>query len=275
MHFGGFHYRGGFMGVKGKNILITGSSRGIGKVLATRLAAQGANVCIHYQFSEKNAFKLADQLHQDYGVDVMAIAADMNSKESIEQLFKSIASRWSRLDGLVLNAASGNRKPLLNQEKEDWNRITGINVLGPIHCVRYGLPLFNSQGARVLMLSSEGARFGIPHYGAIGVSKAALESVVRQLSVELKTRPISINGLSATLVRTAALDAVTHGKMDIFQEKYFIEPEDLAKMATYLLSDDCPATLKGQIIRLDNGTLSEFSPTRVEGHEEDLPDVTL
>ncbi len=246
--------------LQGKNILITGSSRGIGREMALAFAKQGSNVCVHYQFSERNAFELVDQIHKEFGVGVFAVSANMNEPASIAKLFETVAQEWGHLDGLVLNAASGNRKKLLDQTQEDWNRISGINVLGPVQCVKAALPLFKNKKGRAVFLSSEGARYGIPHYGAIGVTKAALEGAVRQLTVELKETEISINCVSATLVRTAALDAVTRGTMDIFKPEYFIDPKEIADLISYLLSDLCPPSLKGQTIVLDNGTLVEFTP---------------
>lgn len=246
--------------LKGKNILVTGSSRGIGHEIATRIAQEGGNVCIHYQFSQRNAFDLADELHAQFHVNVFAVGANMDSPEEISELFRVLSQEWDKLDGLVLNAASGNRKSLLQQSKADWNRITGINVLGPIQCVREALPLFGTQGGRVVFLSSEGARYGIPHYGAIGVTKAALEAAMRQLVVELKEKKISLNTVSATLVRTLALDAVTRGQVDIFKPEYFIDPNEIANLILFLLSDLCPLSLHGQTLRLDNGVCSEFTP---------------
>ncbi len=243
-----------------KNILITGSSRGIGQEIAKTLASHGANVCVHYQYSQKNAHDLVDLIHKEYGVKVLAIQADMNDPKSITGLFQTLKSEWNQLDGLILNAASGNRKKLLDQTQEDWDRISHINVLGPIQCVREALPLFLKYKGKIIFLSSEGARYGIRHYGAIGVTKAALEAAMRQITVELKDTRIQINALSATLVRTQALEAVTRGQMDLFREEYFIDPKDIAKMCVFLMSDLCPSSLKGQTLKLDNGTLSEFEP---------------
>lgn len=253
------------MFLKGKNYLVTGSSRGIGRDLALAIAKSGGNICIHYQFSQRNAFELVDEISSITGVNVFAASANMDDPQEIKSLFNVLAQEWGSLDGLILNAASGNRKTLLEQTKEDWNRITGINVLGPIQCVHEALPLFENRSARVVFLSSEGARYGIPHYGAIGVTKAALEGAMRQLVVELKGKPISINTVSATLVRTLALDAVTRGNMDLFKPENFIDPSDISKLVLFLLSDLCPLSLHGQTLKLDNGILSEYIPTLKEG----------
>jgi enoyl-[acyl-carrier protein] reductase III len=261
--------------LKGKNYLITGSSRGIGRELALAIAKEGGNVCIHYIFSQRNAFDLVDEISATCGVNVFATTANMDNPAEIKELFSTLAKEWGHLDGLLLNAASGNRKKLLEQTKEDWNRIAGINVLGPIQCVHEALPLFEQlppqRTGRVIFLSSEGARYGIPHYGAIGVTKAALEGAMRQLVVELKGKPITLNTVSATLVRTLALDAVTHGNMDLFKPENFIEPSDIAKLILFLLSDLCPRSLHGQTLKLDHGVLSEYTPSLKENIHVSTP----
>ncbi|MBI4924574.1 MAG: SDR family oxidoreductase, partial [Bdellovibrio sp.] len=216
------------MTLKDKNILVTGSSRGIGKVIALELAKQGANICIHYKYSEKEARELVNTIYQEHKVSVFAVQASLESTEAIQNLFNSIKSEWQTLDGIILNAATGNRKKLLEQTQGDWDQISHVNILSPIECIRESLPLFKNKTGKIVLLSSEGARFGIQHYGPIGVTKAALEAVMRQLTVELKNTNISINTVSATLVRTHALDAVTQGQMNIFRDAYFIDPLDIA-----------------------------------------------
>lgn len=246
--------------LKNKNILITGSSRGIGKEMALFFSAQGANVCVHYQFSEQNARDVVDEIVTKYKSKAFAIQADLQKPSEIQDMFSVLKEQWTSLDGLVINAASGNRKKLIDQTVEDWNRISGINVLSAIQCVKQALPLFHGRFGRVIFLSSEGARFGIQKYGAIGVTKAALEAVMRQLTVELKNETLAINTVSATLVKTSALDAVTKGTMDQYADFYFIDPIELASLVSFLISDLCPQSLRSQTICLDNGSTSEFAP---------------
>lgn len=186
-----------------KVALITGGARGIGKATALKLAHSGCDVAIIYYNSSDEAQTLVEEI-KGLGRKALAIQANVADHQSVKDMYLLFRAHFNRLDFLISNAASGVLKPALKMSTKHWRWCLETNALALNHLVSAGLELM-SAGGRVIALSSLGAQRAIPNYGFIGASKAALEALVRSLSLELAEYGITVNTVSAGVVDTDAL----------------------------------------------------------------------
>jgi enoyl-[acyl-carrier protein] reductase III len=187
----------------GKVALVTGGARGIGRAVATKLAAAGCDVAVNYYNSSDEAEALCVELRA-LGRRAVAIQGSVGIPDSVDELFAEVGKHFDRLDILVSNAASGVLKPTVEMTLKHWRWCLETNALALNLLTQRALPLM-TDGARVIALSSLGAQRAMPGYGFIGASKAALEALARALAQELGPRGIRVNVVSAGVVDTDAL----------------------------------------------------------------------
>ena len=239
-----------------KVALITGGARGIGRATALKLARSGTDIAIVYYNSSDEAMNLVNEI-QSLGRRAIAIQANVADERSITEAFEIFQQTFSRLDFLVSNAASGVLKPALEMSTKHWRWCMETNALALNHLVRAGYQLMPA-GGRVIALSSLGAERAIPNYAFIGASKAALEALVRSLSLELAPFGITVNTLSAGVVDTDALKHFPNREqlLDEYQTHALagrpLTPEDVAD-GVYLLCLPESSMIKGHTLFLDAG----------------------
>ena len=241
---------------KNKVALITGGARGIGKAMAKRLAAEGADIAIVYYNSSDEAQNLVSELSAQ-GRRAVAIQANVADEASVQNMIQEFSKTFSRLDFLISNAASGVLKPQMAMSTKHFRWCMETNALALHHLTKACYDLMN-EGGRILALSSLGASRAIPNYGFIGASKAALEALVRSLSLEVATKNITVNTISAGVVDTDALKHFPNREhlLDQQQTKSLaarpLTPEDVANVA-YLLCQPESQMIRGQTIVVDAG----------------------
>jgi len=239
-----------------KVALITGGARGIGRATALKLAHSGCDIAIVYYNSSDAAEVLVSEISA-MGRRAIAMQANVADAESVKALFVTFKQYFNKLDFLISNAASGVLKPALKMSSKHWRWCMETNALALNHLAIEAHTLMPA-GSRILALSSLGATRAIPNYAFIGASKAALESLVRALSLELAPNGISVNCISAGVVDTDALKyfpnreqlldaAATHSLAG-----RLLTPEDVAD-SIYLLCLPEAAMIKGQILCVDAG----------------------
>lgn len=187
----------------GKTALVTGGSRGIGAAISRRLAACGAHVFINYRDDDASASQTALEIDAGGGACQLA-KANLLHPEEIRGMFRQIAAR-GRLDILVHNAALGSFKPVMEVRSNQWDLSLNINARALLLCAQQASKLMADQGGKIVSVSSLGSQRVAPLYGAIGVSKAALESLTRYLAVELAPRKINVNAVSAGVVDSSTI----------------------------------------------------------------------
>ena len=241
---------------EGKVALVTGSSRGLGRVIARRLSEAGAHVVINYRQgggrSEAQARELAREL-EGLGSRASAIQADIGNKESVGAMFDQVASDYGRLDILVLNAARAPFKAFAEILRRDLLQLIETNYLGNVYCMQRALPLMEGRGGQIVFISSLGSRFALPEY-PLGSMKAAMECLVKHWAEELAGRRISVNGVTAGLLRTESLKVFRQSwpGLDRLPDAYFVELDEVADVAVFLCSDAARG-LRGQMLVVDNG----------------------
>lgn len=240
----------------GKVALITGGSRGIGRAIAGRLAEHGVDVVVNYVRHKKDAQKTVQMVEQ-YGRRCLAIKANVAKESDVKSMFTQVEDEFGRLDFLVSNAASGVLKPALELTERHWNWAMEINARALLSLVQQGLSLMK-PGSRVIAVSSLGAVRAIENYTTVGASKAALESLVRHLAVELGVKGININTISAGAVDTDALkhfpnrEEILSRALELTPLGRLTTPEDVADIALFLCSN-LASMIQGQVITVDGG----------------------
>ena len=242
--------------LQGKVALITGGARGIGRATAIKLAQAGCDIAINYFNSSDEAEKLCDEL-QALGVKAIAIQANVSDLSSVKECFAEFAKHFSHLDILISNAASGVLKPTAKMSTKHWRWCLETNALALHHLVQVGQE-YMPAGASVVALSSAGSVKAIPNYAFIGASKAALESLVRALSLEYAPRDIRFNTVSAGVVDTDALKHFPNREelLDRSQAHSLagrnVTPEDVAN-TIYLLCQPEASMIRGHTLVVDGG----------------------
>jgi enoyl-[acyl-carrier protein] reductase III len=240
----------------GKVALITGGSRGIGRAIAIRLAEQGADIIVNYVRHKRDAGNTVAEVEK-IGRKCLLVKANVANKDDVQKMFATIGDEFGYLDILVSNAASGVLKPALELTERHWNWAMDINARALLVLVQKGLPLMK-RGSRVMAVSSLGSVRAIENYTTVGASKAALESLVRHLAVELGPQGINVNTISPGAVDTDALkhfpnrDEILSTAMARTPLGRLTTPQDVADIALFLCSD-LSVMIQGQVITVDGG----------------------
>lgn len=246
----------------GKVVLVTGSGRGIGRVIALRFAREGAHVCVNFYRNREPAENTAKEI-QDLGRKALVVKANVGNLEDLTYLFNQIEGEFGGLDILIHNAASGFNRPVMEQRPKGWDWTMNINARSFLFGAQHAVGLMQKKGGgAIVAISSLGSIRVLPEYVLVGASKAALESLVRYLAVELAPNNIRVNAVSPGLVMT---DALKH--FSLFEEAgqtlmddvisktptgRLCQPEDVADLVCFLCSSQA-AMICGQTIILDGG----------------------
>jgi enoyl-[acyl-carrier protein] reductase III len=240
------------MTFEGKSVLVTGGSRGIGKAIALRFAREGAaRVAIGYLRNDRAAEEAAAEL-RTAGTKPVLVRGNVSSERVMEQV-----RELGPLDALVHNAATGVIRPALETEDKHWDWTMNANARALLALVRAAAPSMPS-GSSIVAISSLGSMRVLENYVLVGTSKAALESVVRYLAVELAPRGIRANTVSAGLVETGALahfpnrDDMLDMGLARTPAGRLVEPEDVAGAVAFLCSPDAQM-IRGHTLIVDGG----------------------
>lgn len=241
-----------------KVALVTGSSRGIGKTIALKLAERGYDIVVNYARNKSAALETAEEIKK-LGRDVFIVKCNVGKVDKVKEMFRQIDEYFGRLDVLVNNAASGVLRPLMDLEESHWNWTMDINTKALLFCAQEAAKLMDKHGGgKIVSISSIGSIRVLENYTAVGVSKAALEALTRYLAVELAPKNIAVNAVSGGVVDTDALTHFPNREQLLENAKTrtpagrVVEPDDLANVVMFLLSDEA-TMIRGQTIIVDGG----------------------
>ena len=238
-------------GFTGKSVFVTGGSRGIGRAIALRFAREGAaRVAIGYLRSDADAEETAEELRA-HGAEAILVRGNVTSDRVIEQV-----AELGPLDVLIHNAATGVIRPALETEDKHWDWTHSANARALLSLTRAAAPQM-PVGSSIVALSSLGAGRVLENYVLVGTSKAALESLVRYLAVELGPRGIRVNAVSGGVVETGALDHFPNREEMLEMGSRnaagrIVTPDDIAGTVAFLCGPDAEM-IRGQIIVVDGG----------------------
>ena len=221
---------------KGRAAIVTGSSRGIGRAIAERLAAGGAAVAINYVENEKRAETAVETIRKQGGKAV-AIQADMAKPADVKRLFDEAEQALGKLDIVVANAGTAVIKPLLESTEADYDRVFNTNAKGVFFTLQEAARRVR-DGGHIVVISTGGTRMFFSETSLYLGSKGAAEQFVRVLSRELGPRNITVNAVSPGFTDTDLLPArdrdVAAGMSPFVR---IGSPEEVAEVAAFLSSD--------------------------------------
>jgi NAD(P)-dependent dehydrogenase (short-subunit alcohol dehydrogenase family) len=265
---GGCAYRNGdrreydMNGLDGKTALVTGASRGIGRAIAKRLAADGALVAVHYGSNEAAAKQTVTEI-ADAGGRAFAVRAGLGVDGDVDALFTGLElglrehTGAAALDIVVNNAAINGGGAIEQATPADFDRMFAINVRAPLFIVRRALPMLRDNG-RIIALSSAATRVALPEI-VYAMSKAAVDTMGRTLANSVGDRGITVNTVAAgptetdmnpwmrdnpEMAQMMATSSQAIGRIG--------QPEDVADVVAFLASEDA-RWVTGQILDATGG----------------------
>jgi NAD(P)-dependent dehydrogenase (short-subunit alcohol dehydrogenase family) len=244
--------------LKNKVAVITGGNAGIGFATAKEFVAQGAKVVI----TGRNQSLIDDAVKQ-LGSNAIGILSNASSIKDTEALVSKVSSLYGKVDVLFVNAGVFYPTPIGQITEEVFDEQMGINFKGAIFTIEKFLPIL-SEGASIINLSSVNAYTGMPNTAVYAASKAAMNSYTRTASTELAPRNIRINSVNPGPIATGIFgksglsDEMIQGFAAALQNriplKRFGTPEDVAKLVTFLASDDA-SFITGAEYNIDGGII--------------------
>lgn len=254
----------------GKVALITGSSRGIGKAIALRLAEEGADVVVHYRRQTAAAEATAAAV-ASFGRRTLVVQAELGEAAAVRDMFNRVRETFGFLDIFVANAASTAFKSLLQLQQHHLEKTFAITVNALVLAVQCAVELMAARQGHIVTVSGIDARRYIPLHGALAAAKGALEVLTAYLACELAERGITVNGVNPGFVNTDSAHAFGERAYRLLEKNIVMHtphkrvgtPDDIAGIVAFLCSDDA-AWLCGQTLMADGG-LSLTSPFDI-GH---------
>jgi len=239
------------MSPDGASVLVTGGTRGIGRAIALRLVADGASRAVLGYMRNDKAAEEAAALVREAGAEPVLVRGNVSDERVVAELGAAGPYRV-----VVHNAATGVIRPALETEDKHWDWTLNANARALLSLARATAPQLE-RGGSIVAISSLGAQRVLENYVLVGTSKAALESVVRYLGVELAPRGIRVNAVSGGVVETEALDFFPNKdemlrSVERTPAGRLVEPEDIAAAVSFLSSPDA-AMICGQTLVVDGG----------------------
>lgn len=238
-----------------KNILITGSSRGIGRACARFFARSGYHVFINCCHSANHLKTLENQIQADGG-SCTPLIGDVSRPEQVREMFHIIESRCPGLDVLINNAGISYFGLLTDMTDADWDKLIQTNLSSAFYCCRAAVPYMVSQKqGRIINISSMWGTAGASCEAAYSASKAGLHGLTKALAKELAPSGIQVNAIACGAIDTEMNSRLSPEERAALEEEIplgrFGTPEETASLA--LMLAESPEYLTGQIIGLDGG----------------------
>ena len=246
------------MKFKDKIVLVTGSSRGIGRATALAFAKEGANVVVNYVKDDELANKVVEQI-KDLGRDAIAIRADVAVETDVQDLTKESVSYFKGIDVLVNNAGIVFDIPIFEKTVEQWERTLRVNLIGTFLCTRYAVPhMKNRNGASILNISSTNGIDSLsPESADYDTSKAGVISLTKNLAQSLAPN-IRVNSIAPGWIDTEINKDLPKDFVKSETEKIALkrwgQPEEIAKTILFLCSEDA-SFITGSTLVVDGGYL--------------------
>jgi glucose 1-dehydrogenase len=256
----------GMRGLKGKNVLVTGGTSGIGQAIAVRFAEYGANVAINYLRQPEEARDTEEKVHacvnqvRQLGVRDVLVQGDVSREDDVVAMFEDTVDKLGGLDVLVNNAGIQISRPSHELSTEDFDKVLGVNLRGSFLCAREAIKRFlaaETPGV-IVNISSVHQLIPKPSYLGYSASKGGMQNLTRTLALEYAGKGIRVNaigpGATITPINRAWVDDPV--KRDMVQAHIpMVRPgtaDEMAGVTCFLASDDA-AYITGQTIFVDGG----------------------
>ena len=240
----------------GKCALVTGAATGIGKAIATTLAAAGAQVVVNHNHTPESAEKLVAAINEADGT-AMALAADVSSRAEYQAMVERLLAAFGRWDILVNNAAVAITKPFPEVTEADFDQSYAVNVKGVFHGMQLAHAHMAEEG-RIITISSSTTALTLPGYAVYDATKGAVEQLARILAKDFGPRGITVNTVSpgATETETYRIGKSEQFLADLEAMSAFGrlgQPAEIAAVVTFL-AGQAASWVTGQNIKVNGGT---------------------
>ena len=258
------------MNLKGKNALVTGASRGIGRGCAIEMARAGANVAINY-FSHGDEAEAVAKTVREFGVKAIILQGDVSDRLRVEEMVAETANAFGQLDLFVSNAVYSDRQLMLEADLAGFEKTINVGMWGAFYGLRAASLQMVKQktGGSIAIISSPHAVIPIPSAMAYNMAKAAIDHMARTAAIELADHRIRVN-----IVHPGWID--TPGERKFFTEQQLSDgakvlpwkrlgrPDEIGKGVAYVLSDDAEY-MTGSTLTIDGGVGLPWWSDRTEG----------
>jgi 3-oxoacyl-[acyl-carrier protein] reductase len=242
------------MNFEDKTAVVTGSARGIGRVIAQSFATAGANVVIS-DVDQAACEKTASEI----GGAAIACHADVTSADDIDQLFRTAVDKFKRIDIVVNNAGITRDGLIIRMDEKDWDTVLDINLKGAFLVTKSAARIMMKQRyGRIVNISSVVGLTGNAGQANYSASKAGLIALTKTSAKELGSRGITVNAVAPGFIETEMTAALSEAARELFLSKVVLgrpgTPEDVARAVLFLASDEA-AYVTGQVLAIDGGMM--------------------
>lgn len=237
-----------------KVAIITGASRGIGREIAKSLAVKGIKVIANYNNSEKEIYKLKDELNKE-NIDIDIFKADVSKREEGHQLVEYVLNKYKKIDILINNAGISEYKMFTDETDEDWNRVINTNLYSAFLMSQEVIPnMVHNKSGCIINISSIWGIVGSSLEVLYSVSKAGMDGLTKGLAKELAPSNIRVNSIAPGIINTDMNKNLTKEEIEELKQEIPLGriglPIDIAKCVNWLIDDNYTT---GQVISVNGG----------------------
>lgn len=224
----------------GKVALVTGAGRGMGRVIACRLAREGASVIVHYSSSRSGAEETVSAI-RDKGGNAFMLQADIGNRAEVKRLFENIDRKPSRLDIIVNSSGISGGGKLANLDDDEFESMLNVNLRGPLYVASEAATRLK-EGGRIINIGSTMSEFPLGGAGVYSATKAALKSFTESWAKELGTQGVTVNTIIPGATRPGMADSTPEQYRAIFENaspfKRVGRAEEIASVVVFLASEE-------------------------------------
>jgi 3-oxoacyl-[acyl-carrier protein] reductase len=241
---------------RGRVAIVTGGGRGIGRAVAVRLAAEGADVAISYRSNDDAARETAEAV-REAGVECAVFKGDVASPEDVQVLFEGVKGAFGRLDILVNNAGLTRDNLMMRMKEEEFDEVLRTNLGGTYLCTRAALrPMIRARWGRIVNVSSVVGLVGNAGQANYAASKAGIIGFTKSVAREVAQRGITANAVAPGYVETELTGSLPENVKEAIRTQVpmgrFGEAEEVAEVVTFLAGEGA-GYVTGQTIAVDGG----------------------
>ena len=245
--------------LSGSVALVTGASRGIGAVIARRLAEAGVKVGVNYLSSPESAEEVVSSIISAGG-EALMVEGDVSQEEPAKSTVQQVVSNWGRIDILVNNAGINRDRLLLRMNTDDWDQVIQVDLRGAFLCTRFVMPhLIKQRSGRIVNISSVVGISGNPGQANYAAAKAGLIGFTKSVAREVASRNVTVNALAPGYITTGMVEKLSEAAREKILSRIpmgrFGVAEDVSEAVVFLCSKGA-SYITGEVLTIDGGMIA-------------------